>query len=106
MYVRFWAAADLVEAAVQSGHQEDARETVATLEPIATQSQSPILEIGLRFARALIAADADAEPLFQKAISEDASLPIMVARSQLAYGMWLRRQRRIAESRGPLRAAN
>jgi ATP/maltotriose-dependent transcriptional regulator MalT len=43
--------------------------------------------------------------LFQAAITEDTSLPIMVARSQLSYGLWLRRQRRIAESREPLRAA-
>jgi DNA-binding CsgD family transcriptional regulator len=105
MYVRFWIAADLVEAAFHSGHESEAREAVATLEPLAAQSRSPVLEIGLRFARALIAADDEAEALFEAAITEDTSLPIMVARSQLAYGLWLRRQRRIAESRGPLRAA-
>src|SRR6266496_3272509 len=31
------------------------------------------------------------------AITEDTSLPLMVARGQLAYGIWLRRQRRVAE---------
>jgi DNA-binding CsgD family transcriptional regulator len=64
-----------------------------------------VLEIGLRFARALVASDAEAEGLFQAAITEDTSLPLMVARGQLAYGLWLRRQRRIADSREPLRAA-
>jgi DNA-binding CsgD family transcriptional regulator len=105
MYARFWVAADLVEAAIQSGHEQEARDAIATLEPLAAQSRSPVLEIGLRFARALVASDAEAEALFQAAITEDTSLPIMVARSQLAYGLWLRRQRRIAESRAPLRAA-
>jgi DNA-binding CsgD family transcriptional regulator len=105
MYARFWVVADLVEAAIQSGHVQEARDAIATLEPVAAQSRSPVLEIGLRFARALVASDAEAEGLFQAAITEDTSLPLMVARSQLSYGLWLRRQRRIAESRGPLRAA-
>jgi DNA-binding CsgD family transcriptional regulator/tetratricopeptide (TPR) repeat protein len=105
MYARFWVVADLVEAAIPSRHEQEARDAIATLEPVAAQSRSPVLEIGLRFARALVASDAEAEGLFQAAITEDTSLPIMVARSQLSFGLWLRRQRRIAESRGPLRAA-
>ena len=105
MYARFWIVADLVEAAIQSGHEQEARDAIATLEPVAAQSRSPVLEIGLRFARALVASDTEAEGLFQAAITEDTSLPLMVARTQLAFGLWLRRQRRIAESRGPLRAA-
>jgi ATP/maltotriose-dependent transcriptional regulator MalT len=105
MYVRFWVAADLVEAAIPSGHEQEARDAIATLEPLAAQSRSPVLEIGLRFARAIVAGDREAEQLFQAAITEDTSLPLMVARGQLAYGIWLRRQRRVAESRAPLRAA-
>ena len=105
MYVRSWVAADLIEAAIQSGHEQEARDAIAMLEPVAAQSRSPVLEIGLRFARALVAGDREAEPLFQAAITEDTSLPLMVARGQLAYGLWLRRQRRVAESRAPLRAA-
>jgi DNA-binding CsgD family transcriptional regulator/tetratricopeptide (TPR) repeat protein len=105
MYVRSWVVADLVEAAIYRGREQEARDAITTLEPVAAESRSPVLEIGLRFARALVASDAEAEGLFQAAITEDTSLPLMVARSQLAYGLWLRRQRRIAESRGPLRAA-
>jgi len=105
MFVRFWVVADLVEAAIQSGHEQEARDAIATLEPLGAQSRSPVLEIGLRFARALVAGDSEAELLFQAAITEDTSLPLMVARGQLAYGLWLRRQRRVAESRAPLRAA-
>src|SRR5260370_1323975 len=98
-------ARDLVEAAMQSGHEQEAGDAIATLEPVAAQSRSPVLEIGLRFARALVASDAEAEALFQAGISDDTSLPLMVARSQLAYGLWLRRQRRICETPGPFRAA-
>lgn len=105
MYVQFWVVPDLIEAAVQSAHVKEARNAIATLEPLAAQSRSPVLEIGLRFGRALIAPDGEAESLFQAAINEDTSLPLMVARGQLAYGLWLRRQRRVAESRAPLRAA-
>jgi DNA-binding CsgD family transcriptional regulator len=105
MYVRFWGIGDLVEAAIQSGHEQEARDAIVTLEPIAAQSRSPVLEIGLRFARALVADEGEADALFQAAISENARLPLMAARSQLAYGLWLRRQRRIAESRPPLRSA-
>jgi DNA-binding CsgD family transcriptional regulator len=105
MYAQFWVVPDLIESAVQSAHEEEARAAIAALEPLAAQSRSPVLEIGLRFARALVAGDREAEPLFQAAIGESTSLPLMVARSQLAYGLWLRRQRRVAESRAPLRAA-
>lgn len=105
MYVQFWVIPDLIEAAVQSAHVQEARSAVVAMEPIAAQSRSPILEIGLRFGRALLASDREAEPLYLASITEGTSLPLMVARSQLAYGLWLRRQRRIAESRVPLRAA-
>src|SRR2546425_12588389 len=104
MYVRFWVAADLVEAAIQSCHEQEARAEIAILEPLDAQSRSPVLEIGLRFARALVADDREAELLFQAAITEDTSLPLMVARGQLAYGLWLRRERRGARAPGPPRA--
>jgi ATP/maltotriose-dependent transcriptional regulator MalT len=43
---------------------------------------------------------------FQVALSADfARWPFQRARTQLAYGQWLRRRLRIAESRYPLRAA-
>jgi DNA-binding NarL/FixJ family response regulator len=67
---------------------------------------SPWLHIGLRHARAVLAADAGAEDLFQAALDADLTRwPQARARLQLAYGSWLRRQRRVAESRAPLRAA-
>jgi len=65
-----------------------------------------VLHAGLRYARALLASDADAEGLFAVALRADlARWPFARARVQLAYGGWLRRQRRVAESREHLRAA-
>src|SRR5258707_10767688 len=98
LYVRFWVAADLVEAAIQSGHEQEARDAIAMLEPLAEQSRSPVLEISLRFARALVADEHEAEVLFQTAVNEDTNLPLMVARGQLAYGILVRRPRRVCES--------
>ena len=46
------------------------------------------------------------EDRFQEALAADlARWPFQRARAPLAYGQWLRRRRRIAESRDPLRAA-
>jgi DNA-binding CsgD family transcriptional regulator len=78
----------------------------ALLEPLAAQTPSSWFHAGMRYARPLLADDREAEPLFQAALDADpARWPVSRARLQLAYGAWLRRQRRVAESRAPLRAA-
>jgi DNA-binding NarL/FixJ family response regulator len=76
------------------------------LEAIALRTPSPSLHAGLRYARAVLARDAEAEPLFQAALQVTVGRsPFVRARVQLAYGEWLRRQRRTADSQAPLRAA-
>jgi ATP/maltotriose-dependent transcriptional regulator MalT len=76
------------------------------METLARRSTAPVLHVGLRYARALLAADADAEELFETALRADLTRwPFARARVQLAYGRWLRRQRRAVDSRGHLRAA-
>jgi len=105
-YVRGWAIGELAEAAVHSGHREAARTVMEELGPLADQTPSPLLHVGLLYARPLLAADQDAEPLFEAALGADLTRwPLVRARLLLAYGAWLRRQRRVAESRAPLRAA-
>ena len=105
-YIGTLAVADLVEASVRGEMREDVRPLVAHLEDLLRRTASPVLYAGLVFARPLLAADAAAEGLFRVALGgELAGWPLLRARSQLAYGQWLRRQRRIAESRAPLRAA-
>ncbi len=79
----------------------------AILEPLARQTPSPWFRAAILHARPLLANDYDAGELFETALREaDLSrLPFTRARLQLAYGAWLRRRRRVAESRAPLRAA-
>jgi DNA-binding CsgD family transcriptional regulator len=60
----------------------------------------------LSYARALLADDRDAEQLYASALRQDlARWPLLKARIQLAYGSWLRRQRRAVDARSPLRSA-
>jgi DNA-binding CsgD family transcriptional regulator len=79
---------------------------MAELEALAARIPSPQLHVALMYARPLVAADADKEALFIAGLRADLTdWPFTRARLQLAYGSWLRRQRRISESRRPLRAA-
>jgi DNA-binding CsgD family transcriptional regulator len=72
----------------------------------AAQTPSPRLHLVVRQARALLASDEAAEGSFRDALDHDLSAwPFDRARLQLAYGGWLRRHRRQAESRPTLRAA-
>ncbi|MGB3440590.1 MAG: AAA family ATPase [Actinophytocola sp.] len=104
LMLRCYAVGDLVEAAIHSGHPVD--DVVLDMETLARTSRSPVLHAGLRYARALLAADTEAEELFEVALRADlARWPFARARVQLAYGGWLRRQRRVAESREHLRTA-
>jgi DNA-binding CsgD family transcriptional regulator len=63
--------------------------------------------LGLRHARALLAGDdEEAARHFGDGLSADLDRwPFQRARLLLAHGQWLRRQRRIADSRAPLRTA-
>jgi DNA-binding CsgD family transcriptional regulator len=65
------------------------------------------IAVGLRHARALLAQDPqEAADRFGEALGTDLThWPLQRARLLLAHGQWLRRQRRIAESRPPLRDA-
>ena len=103
---RCWAVADLAEAAVHSGHREQARAHVSEAARAAERTPSPFLQAGLAYARLMLVGADEAERHFETAVNvELASWPFFRARAQLAYGAWLRRQRRITESRRPLRAA-
>jgi len=62
--------------------------------------------VQLAYAAAILAPDGVAERHFRTAIaSAQAEWPFYVARAQLAYGVWLRRRRRMTQSRAPLREA-
>jgi DNA-binding CsgD family transcriptional regulator len=91
---------------VHSGHRDDISGIMNELEDLSARIRSPQLQVAMRCARPLVAADHSKETLFLAGLhSELADWPFARARLQLAYGSWLRRQRRVSESRGPLLAA-
>lgn len=97
---------DFAEAAVGSGHREQAVALVRQVEPGARLSPGAWLHIQLAYARLQLAADDEAEPLFEEALRQTgAAWPLWRARVELAHGKWLRRRRRHLESRAPLRSA-
>jgi DNA-binding CsgD family transcriptional regulator len=101
-----WLIADLVEAALHIDRLDAARTRVAQVEAIAGAQPGAWIALVLRYARALVAEPAQAGERFEEALASDLTRwPFQRARIQLAYGQWLRRQRRVAESRGVLRAA-
>ena len=95
----------LAESAVHSGRQAEASAIVERLESVGARTAAPSLHAGIRFARAVLASDRAAEPLFRDALARDPGWPFDAARLRLAYGSWLRRRRRITESRPHLRGA-
>jgi DNA-binding CsgD family transcriptional regulator len=103
---RFMSITYLADAALQSGQRHVAVPILDELETLAQRTPSPTLHDGLVYARAVLAQDDAAEWLYNAALGSDLRYrPFDHARLQLAYGAWLRRQRRVSESRGPLRAA-
>ena len=102
---RPWALVDLVEAAVRAGRPADVEAVVADLEALAERTRSPLLLAGLRVARPLLAPDDQAEALYLAGFGALKAWPFQRARLRLAYGEWLRRHRRAADSRAPLRDA-
>jgi DNA-binding CsgD family transcriptional regulator len=99
---------DLVEAAAHCGEIGLADSALGRLAERALATSTPLALGLLARSRALLAADDDAEPLYQQAIEHlkaCRSAP-QLARAQLVYGEWLRRQRRRRDARGQLRPAH
>ena len=106
-FVRGWALADLADAAVRGDGDLDAvGGYLAEWEQVAEATTAPHLKVQLAYAAAILAKDGVAEQHFRDAIAAgQADWPFYVARAQLAYGVWLRRHRRMTQSRAPLREA-
>ncbi len=106
-FVRGWALADLADAALRGdGDLETVRGYLAEWGQIAATTTAPRLQVQVAYAESILAKDAVAEEHFRVAIAAaQAEWPFYVARTQLAYGVWLRRQRRMTQSRAPLREA-
>ncbi|GAA2376466.1 LuxR family transcriptional regulator [Nonomuraea africana] len=104
--LRAYCLAELTEAAVRAGRIDTMRDILRDVEPLAASTPSPALHIGLRYARAVLAPNGEAEELFTAALRADLTgWPAERGRLHLAFGEWLRRRRRAAESRTHLRTA-
>jgi hypothetical protein len=97
---RFHGLMLLAEAALHTGQVDDARQVVQDMEHQAAVTPSTTLKLHLHYSRAVLADDDAAEELFIEGLGQDlVRWPWPRARLELAYGSWLRRQRRAAESR-------
>jgi DNA-binding CsgD family transcriptional regulator len=106
-YVAAWVFADFVDAATHGGGSiDEARSRLAEVESMAAVTGASFLRAQVSYGRALLGPEEEAEPLFRSALATElAGWPGLRARMLLSYGSWLRRQRRVAESRSPLRGA-
>jgi DNA-binding CsgD family transcriptional regulator len=104
--IGYWVIADLAEAAAHSGDRDPARALVQRVASAIWHASSRWCQIEVRYANALLANDEAAETEFQGTLAEDIGRwPFLRGRVLLSYGAWLRRQRRVADARAPLRAA-
>jgi DNA-binding CsgD family transcriptional regulator len=104
--IRFFALGEFVEAAMYAGHAEAARGVIDEMERVSAALPVPWVETMLFHGKALLADPEEAEGLFLKGLGPAAKKwPFLRGRLLLAYGGWLRRQRRSANARAPLREA-
>lgn len=105
-FIGAWGLSDLVEAAVHTNKRDAAKEYLEQLESLAAATSGSLLQAEAGYARPMAADDDEAESLYQAALERDlANWPCYRGRMLLWYGRWLRRQRRAADSRAPLRSA-
>jgi DNA-binding CsgD family transcriptional regulator len=102
--LQFFALADFVEAAVYSDHLQDARSVIDDMERVSAPAPVPWVETMLSYGKALVAVNEEAERYFLEGLGPAAkNWPFLRGRLLLAYGAWLRRQRRATDARAPLR---
>jgi ATP/maltotriose-dependent transcriptional regulator MalT len=107
LFVSSWALSELVEATVRTGHTRAADEALARLQQQIRGIEEP-WGLGLEArARGLTSEGSAAEAAYLEAIEhlDGTRLRPDLARAQLVYGEWLRRQSRRVDARAELRAA-
>ncbi|HEY6886579.1 MAG TPA: LuxR C-terminal-related transcriptional regulator, partial [Solirubrobacter sp.] len=105
-----WGMVELVEAGARVGEAEATTAAAAAerLAEIATATGTDwALGVCAR-SRALLSAGAAAEPLYREALTRlgRGQMRVDLARAQLLYGEWLRRENRRVDARAQLRAAH
>jgi hypothetical protein len=102
----FAGVALMAEAAVECGRLDEACVITRNLETVRAITPSPLLEVNLLYARAVLAADGAQDEHFESALAHDLTRwPWPRARLQLAYGQRLASVGRRADALGQLRAA-
>ncbi|WP_353940338.1 LuxR family transcriptional regulator [Streptomyces sp. HUAS MG91] len=105
-FQQFWGLAFFVEAALPAGEAEDARTVVKEIADRTRDGRAPLLRQVLAYADAALAPDEEAEVRYRAALDGDiAAWPLLHAMTSLSHGVWLRRRRRVVESRAPLTVA-
>jgi DNA-binding CsgD family transcriptional regulator len=107
MTYRYTVVDDLIEAAVRAGRPDDALDPLAAWQRWVQHSGLVIGDIVIARARAFLAHPEDADERFREALDahERVPWPFVHARTELAYGEFLRRARRKTEARVQLRSA-
>jgi DNA-binding CsgD family transcriptional regulator len=103
-----WALVELIEAGVRSGATDAASAALDRLSE-RTQATGTDWALGIEAgSRALLSDGRDAEPLYREAVERLARSrgEVHLARAQLLYGEWLRRENRRVDAREQLRAAH
>jgi DNA-binding CsgD family transcriptional regulator len=108
MVVPGWATAELVEAAVRSGHNDVAADALRRLAERTTPSGTDWARGVEARSRALLSEGDAAERLYLVSIESLGNTRVRteLARAHLLYGEWLRRERRRIDARGQLRIAH
>ena len=108
MVVPGWAAVELVEAAVRSGHNDVAADALRRLAERTTPSGTDWARGVEARSRALLSEGDAAERLYLESIERLGNTRIRteLARAHLLYGEWLRRERRRIDARAQLRIAH
>jgi ATP/maltotriose-dependent transcriptional regulator MalT len=107
-WTSMWARPELVEAAARAGEVEPAHDALERLAET-TQPVGNDLALGIEArSRALLSDGAAADDLYHEAIDRLSRTRLRpeLARAQLLYGEWLRRQGRRVDAREQLRTAH
>jgi DNA-binding CsgD family transcriptional regulator len=101
------AAVERIDAAVRAGESDLARRSVEDLADFARATGRRWAFATVAYGRAMTTDGATADAMFQEALSQHsrARRPLDEARTQLAYGEWLRRAQRRVDARRHLRHA-
>ncbi|MCQ4207694.1 AAA family ATPase [Streptomyces longispororuber] len=105
--VAHWALGDYVAAAVATGRADEVHEPVRRAAEVDRRLDSPLLGLLVARSRALLSEGEEAERHFRAALTARGEpLRYERARTELAFGQWLRRQRRVLEARTHLQEAH